>query len=152
MLRESWANKYLRTGLFFSIALSIIHLPLLLCVYLLYVEKLHKFDPSLLPSVVLCLLSAMLGIIYCNCKYIRKMEKSDVKISNVPVLLTLNTLCSIFFLFILSISGSDWVGLMLSFVMYWLFIPWIIFFILSATAHVVQCVRLNRGSQLPQDH
>jgi ABC-type uncharacterized transport system YnjBCD permease subunit len=152
MLRESWANKYLRTGLFFSIGLSITYVPLLLCVFGRFIpEIVYSGYPVSYILIVSCILGAVLGIIYCNYRYIKKRETSEKKASNVPLLLPGNIFLFIFFTLILSKPLGE-AGLVFALAVFYLFIPWLIFIIFSATAHFVQCVSLNRGSQLPQDH
>jgi hypothetical protein len=152
MLRVSWANKYLRTGLFFSIALSITHIPLLLCAFAVYIPDIVDTGyPVSYMLIVACLLGAILGIIYCNYRYIKKREASEKKASNVPLLLSVNIFLFILFPLILSKSLGE-AGLGFYFAVFYLFVPWIIFIILSATAHFIQCVSLNSGSQLPQDN
>jgi fatty-acid desaturase len=148
MLRESCANKYLRTGFYFSTALSIMHLPLLLSIF-------GRCIPTSLGAFfyyISCLLGALLGtavIIYCNYKYIRIMETGNLKKYNIPLLLSVSIFLFIIFPLILEkfLGEAGWI---LFIAVYFLFLPWIIFMIYSATAHFIQCVDMNRGSKLPQ--
>ena len=148
------ANKYLRSGLFFSIALAIMHFPILfsICAYILerHHMYLHSHIYSFFSGAALLAIPETGLLAYLNYLYIRKMEKSANKKYNVFLLLVVNISFSFLLLENMSSSLGD-SGMLWAITALLLSLPWLIFILFSASSHLVQCTDLSSESKIPQE-
>jgi 4-amino-4-deoxy-L-arabinose transferase-like glycosyltransferase len=80
------------------------------------------------------------------------MATSHLRKYNLALMLPVNI---VIFIFSLHIAQQLPLG-MAWFLFYvtslYLSVPWMLFMLFSASAHFTQCVDINRGSKVPQDH
>ena len=137
------SHKYSRSGLLFSVALSIMHFPLLssICAYILDKHNgyLHLSMYSFFAWAFLLAITGTGLLAYSNYAYIRKMKNSENKKYNVFLLLSINI--SLLFLILnstVAIIGDA--GMLWAAASSLMFLPWLIFMLCSASSHLIQCV------------
>jgi hypothetical protein len=122
-------NKYLRSGLIFSLLLSMIQLPYSIAIFLqydlIYSHSHHKMD---LIIKLFCIPFMITLMTSCNFMYIKIVQSRNMKKYNSIMLILFNIIMCLSFAFLTFFSGyeSEWVLMLFVGILYPLrYSPWI---------------------------